>query len=95
MAVAAEQSREKLWGKCVCPGKYYNRLLGLHPSSGCNLVLHNLLRKLQGLETARVSCLFGSRRPTVAAKVATLSTSGPPPVIAVAPPTGGSPYSPR
>ena len=34
-------------------------------------------------------------QPTVAAKVATLSTSGPPPVIAVAPPAGGSPYSPR
>ena len=34
-------------------------------------------------------------QPTVAAKVATLSTSGPPPVIATAPPAGGSPYSPR
>ena len=34
-------------------------------------------------------------QPTVAAKVATLSTSGPSPVIAGAPPAGGSPYSPR
>ena len=34
-------------------------------------------------------------QPTVAAKVATLSTSGPSPVIAGVPPAGGSPYSPR
>jgi Flp pilus assembly protein TadD len=34
-------------------------------------------------------------QPTVAAKVATLSSAGPSSVIAIAPPVGGSSYSPQ